>query len=317
VRQGCGGGGGGSSGVLWARQLFPSPRALTLPSPSQPASSHVLRWGGLSAVACPCGVSPASPAPAFGLGEASGPLSLLTAPRQASAPPSRSSRLFAPPLPQPPSVLPAAFSPPLPPASAARPPFVYSATPLPSYPPSSLLIPTRAPATTVPAHALTFLPTRCTRSAHDSPLSPAPPPPSPRPYYPTGFEPVRGCLADPANARAGPGGVGDVKVGGDCARPPLRPPRRPPGRATSRCCGWAAGRARTRWPRRGTMNFFVFWKDASTGRPTLRSRRRLDGTILDGRGEASGKGGGGAFVCFLRVFPWPQNPKTPNSIKLI
>lgn len=96
------------------------------------------------------------------------------------------------------------------------------------------------------------------------------------PYYPSGFKPVS-IYAERAAVRAWPGGVGDIKAGGNYA----------PTIAVQAAAG-AKGYAQVLWlfgeeewvTEVGTMNLFVVWRGKGGGVELITAP--LDGTILPG-----------------------------------
>lgn len=96
------------------------------------------------------------------------------------------------------------------------------------------------------------------------------------PYYPTGFAPVK-LYANSKNIRAWPGGVGDVKVGGNYG-PTIRPQLEA---ATQQCQQvlWLFGKD-LQITEVGTMNQFFVWKNKDGVNEVVTAP--LDGTILPG-----------------------------------
>jgi branched-chain amino acid aminotransferase len=97
------------------------------------------------------------------------------------------------------------------------------------------------------------------------------------PYYPEGFKPVT-LKAETQYVRAWPGGTGDAKVGGNYG-PTIQPQMKAAEKGYSQVL-WLFGDD-LEVTEVGTMNMFVFWTNAETGRKELRTAP-LDGTILPG-----------------------------------
>lgn len=96
------------------------------------------------------------------------------------------------------------------------------------------------------------------------------------PYYPEGFKPVK-LLAETSAVRAWPGGVGDAKLGGNYA-PTIRVQAEAAKKGYSQVL-WLFG-DQQEVTEVGTMNFFVFLKNAAGEKELLTCP--LDGTILPG-----------------------------------
>ena len=123
------------------------------------------------------------------------------------------------------------------------------------------------------------------------------------PYYPEGFKPVR-LLAERDAVRAWPGGVGDMKVGGNYA-PTIRTQVAAAARGYAQVL-WLVGKEQT-VTEAGTMNFFVLWRTRE-GRVELITAP-LDGTILPGvtrDSMISLARGWGEFDVVERSFTMPE-----------
>ena len=100
------------------------------------------------------------------------------------------------------------------------------------------------------------------------------------PYFHAGFKPVS-VYADSVNVRAWPSGHGAYKIGANYA-PSIRPQKAAAKLGASQVLYCTAEGQRQRLTEVGSMNIFVLWTDAQTGRLTLSTPLLHRGDILPG-----------------------------------